>query len=286
MLVGTHTSEQYGHAYPATTMDYTWAEYMEAAHALGRKYDANWVTASWARCDGVQGAVGMMRRGWPEGLATVKAITAPMLDKFVMAHAPIAAWTWDVTGATWDMGEYLSGRPECWLNHQPIAPCRMVTVSIDLLSGVQVSAEAWMRRGAALVALVQALQLSGYVVDVWTVAGIEYNGRETWTRVRVGDTDGGILDFDRLMFAFAHPANARGVSYSLGYKQNDAKRRDGSIGFARTQVPAEWRGIVHMDTVASDACNWDNPRAVEQWVEQTYKDAVARAESSLTPNPH
>lgn len=265
-----------------STHDLTWGEYIRVCTGLGQKYDASWVTQGWVACDGVQGAVRMMERGWPEGMKRVTALTAPTLASHVSRNAPVARWAWDVTGANYDVGEMLSGVPECWQTYEATIQRPVITLSVNLLSGAGVSVDAYMRRGAAIIALIQALQASEYAVQAWTVAGMSWRGSDAWTRVKLTDDMGGPLDFDRLLFALAHPANARGVTYSLGYKLNGATYRDGSINWYRGNAEAKpddptWVGMLHFDGVQYNEANWEDDNSVSAWVERTYQKAVAIA---------
>lgn len=256
----------------------SWGEYREALKAVPSSYDVSGGNGRWW-CDAqdVGVALDLADRGWPEGQEYVRKITTPAVTSMAgrLEHADLG---FDVTGASFDVGEYLAGTPECWINplHTAAKPC--VTISMHTSTSGSISADVLRTRGAAVVALTLALQQSGYAVQVYAIDGGTVDDSQTiWIRTCLTDSGGGPLDTDRLLFALAHPAAARQLTYSLeilytGYTFNRPHR----LGWAReggssARPPEEWKTDLYLHASHWDDRDWTSPEAVGAWVVEMYE---------------
>jgi hypothetical protein len=216
-----------------------------------------------------QEALTLARHGWPEGMAAVRTISLPLVRAVVSDRTLTGGWAWDVTGAAYDVGEYLSGAPECWLTPETETAKPAVKIGFNLTSAAGVDQRTLMARGAAVVALVLALQTAGYVVEVTAAIGYapDYQ-RSGWLMVPCTDTEGGPLDTDRLLFALAHPAMPRALGFAILDKHILGGRHATWGGWAQTPPPGEydcWIGEIGLNRT-----NWQSPEAQRAWVEAQF----------------
>ncbi len=262
----------------------SWEAFLEAANKLPSNAMA-WAAGSgraWA--DGVNTAgeaLQIARTGWPAGMEFIRSITTPIVDKMAgTIEAHDERWGWDVTGAAYDVGEYLSGAPECWLAPTLISDKPCITIAANITSSGMIDALQLKRRGAAVVALTLALQASGYAVRAYAIVGMasDTDSEEdtSWLRWALTDDNGGPLDTDRLLFALAHPASPRVLGYGLGI---DAAGKDPTRehwmpwpkGGKDARPPAEWKADLYLHAVHASDANWEDDASVSAWVASQYE---------------
>jgi hypothetical protein len=248
-------------------------------HRASDGHDAAWYGGIKNR-GAFQAALSIARRGWPEGMRHVNTLTAPMVNALAPAMASDGGWSWDVTGAAYDVGEYLSGAPECWLTSG--APASRPVVTIQSLAAVYggVDADAINRRGGACVALAMALERAGYAVRIEVVHGfgLRYTpGTEGWIKYVLTDDNGGPLDVDRIIFALIHPAAHRALRHAVAYRvANVSAACFESFPFVRSTCP--WDASIALPALTDSAVNWDSPRSVNAWLQNTL-DRITKGEN-------
>lgn len=225
-------------------------------------------------------ALSLARRGWPEGMAHVNALTAPMVSALAPAMSQDGGWAWDVTGAAYDVGEYLTGVPECWLTSQ--APTSKPTVTIQALAAIYggVDSGAINRRGGACVALAIALERAGYAVRVEIVHGFGLRftpGTEGWIKYVLTDDNGGPIDVDRIIFALIHPAAHRGLRHAVAYRVAKVRAdKFEAFPFVRSSCP--WSASIVLPAMTDSAVDWSSARSVNAWLQNTL-DRITRGEN-------
>jgi hypothetical protein len=266
----------------------SWDEYLDALAALpqhsaigGREWAGGAPTLA--------EALPLARAGWPEGMALVRSVSLPILSALTDHAQTVGDWTFDVTGADYDVGEYLSGAPECWLAREPSTERPCVTLSVHTGSAGIVPHAAIQNRGAAIVALTLALQGAGYAVKVYGVDGgtVSDEPHDVWTRTTLSDDNGGPLDADRLLFALAHPAATRTLAYSHRIAKSHhaaSHAREPSLHHpttgAQPPLPVGWTTDLHLSRLMPDDADWSSPAAVEAWVTATFDRLTGRAVAS------
>jgi len=193
-------------------------------------------------------------------------------------------WTWDVTGAGYDMGEYLAGTPECWLQTPPLRSKPGVDVQMDSFLSCAVDPYAMKLRGAATVALTLALQQAGYAVRVSAALGFRTTagarGRQIWARVILSDDRGGPLDTDRLLFMLAHPAAVRWLQFVHGSivagHDHDAMTQEVYGAPTGMHNPFATAETVSVPSMILGHGDWSSPAACERWVAETFARITAR----------
>ena|ERR1043166_10252420 len=179
-------------------------------------------------------ALALARDGWPEGAARVKQIATALSDRIQgsLNERQIAAW--DVTGADVDVGRFVVGEPENMIDFVPDvvnAPAKFLRVVINISASHAFTVDQITRKGAAVVALVDALESQGYRVEIDAVECSASDRRPTHTHTTVIRLKqaGEPCEIDRLAFAMAHPAMLRRLHFS----------------FVET-LSAEWRARIHV----------------------------------------
>lgn len=221
--------------------------------------------------------------GWPEGAARIRQYT----DRWVPQLASLVAlpqYTPDVTGEYFDVGVLMTGEPEHWFARED-APAAVAgggavhRVVINLSASAGVDASALVRRGAAVAALVSALELSGASTEVIACAAIQGYGREASTLTislalkRPGDA----LDLDRLALLAVHPAGLRRIWFALWESMlTDAQRdryevrKHHRYGLP-TDLPLAEQGDVYAPAMRGSAGAFGDDTAAEAWVREQLK---------------
>jgi hypothetical protein len=255
-------------------LDYlSWSEYREALSKLDPSKQVG--DRAWCGTESIGEALAIADKGWPEGMERVRDISLPVMDSIASSTEAVRGrWRWDVQGADYDVGTYLAGVPECWLDRSAIKTKPLITISANIVSSWAIPKEALEMRGAAVVALTQALQTAGYAVRVYAIEGMlpRPGKRNVWHRVCLTDDKGGPLDMDRLLFALAHPSAARQLGYALGC--NAAGVSTGDIGWPsdnqNTMPPDEWASDIYLHAPYISDTRWNDKESVTKWVTETY----------------
>lgn len=256
----------------------SWDEYLDAASALppgssstGKADDE---ARKWAGTRSIGDALKIARTGWQDGARLVGEVALPIVDKITRTREEPGAWGWEVTGADYDVGEYLRGSPECWLTPETPRQTRVITIMANVTTSCGIPTRMIELRGAAVVALALSLQASGFIVRVYKCEGypVGYKGTLAFHRALLTDDQGGPTDTDRLLFALAHPAAARQIGYCLGSILGGGKPGD-SLGVPSNPdlKAAGWECDVYLPAAQWRDANWNDEASVSKWVEGQYE---------------
>lgn len=202
--------------------------------------------------------VKLATQGWPEGAAQCAAV-ATRLGDVASSRITQPEPFYDVTGLDLDVAEYLSGRPECWLDaRETYSPASGSVVKIVVSVGVSwaISNEQMIRRGIAIAAATSALEAAGRSVELWVALAVASKpGAKPVALARVCVKRAGQpLDLGVVSFASAHPAMLR----RLGFAWLDHCTEQGVKGVASrngygypADPPAEYLGDVLAPSITS-----------------------------------
>jgi hypothetical protein len=169
-------------------------------------------------------AIVLARHGWPDGAAQAKRLLADLeLPPIQETHS---VTQYDVTGSYVDIGEYVQGTPECMVAFQEDK--RAVRFLHIVVSGYYAAiqdSEEVMRRGVAIVAVIDALESRGIRCSVELLTRFHPTFEVS---VRLKETTDP-LNLDVLAFAVAHPAMFRRVLFGVADAQPDETRN--RLGF-------------------------------------------------------
>lgn len=112
----------------------------------------------------------------------------------------------DVTGEYFDVADFLSGEPEVFRRDEigqqkPVVP---VYVNFGMLGDI--SPDIIENRGCAIVALVDELQSSGFIVDLRIVKATKYDYDHVYADIKVMTNP---VDLDEIAFLIANPLTQR-----------------------------------------------------------------------------
>ena len=165
-------------------------------------------------------AVRLAEYGWSSGAARAARLMDRIEAAAVQAAAVAPAGRAIVTGPVGHapvVPAYIAGRPDDMLRWTGTAERPVVRVAVNNSHVCTAKAENIIRRGAAVAALIQALQARGYAVAVDAVFTVtsEPSGRGSRSYMTVAlHRPEHPLDVDRLAFALAHPAMLRRLVFS------------------------------------------------------------------------
>jgi len=156
-------------------------------------------------------AVRLAECGWAEGRQRIASLSAAVYEK-VGERILRPELTYDVCGDAWDMGRVLSGEPECAMRWQetevPVAASgKVVRIVVNGTASWSVTREVLFTRGAAICALVDALEASGRRCEVTVATCITASASRLTTRI-ITKAAGDALQPETLAFALAHASNA------------------------------------------------------------------------------
>lgn len=236
-------------------------------------------------------SIQMATDGWEEPRDDVNSIAAGIAaDAFRETESQRPKFQFDVAGGTIDMGRMLSGEPECMLDFrmQPgMGNDRVVTLLVGICCSARVNPETLMKRGAAVVALIDILAATGRSVEVYLEAttqvteGGDYRGKTRnmtcVSRVKAPEQP---MDLDQLMFAIAHPGSFRKLVFAQWERMPQAD--DLGMGYGMP-MKVQAREAVEA-TVVLDNPNSNDPEEVTDPVGWIVKilEQVAHAEQVRT----
>ena len=191
------------------------------------KYDRASKTSrsmSWDLGIGYEGAVEMAADGgyWPEGAEQMIEATSEAQELKSAGLAPEIDY--DVTGAVLDMDEYLAGEPECFSTELQDQHIDVIKIGVQQYTSGRNDAKEYIRRGAALMSVIDDLEARGFRVEIWgCTSGL---ARKDFSNGKF-KKDGNGIDMrtclkraeeawspSSVAFGLAHPAFARRLGFA------------------------------------------------------------------------
>lgn len=172
----------------------------------------------WSGPDGgetLEGSLKLARKGWDKGRSDVRAIA-----NLLTIDVERPAIGYDVVGDTWDMGKVINGEPECamlWVHEEKEKP--IISVCVNTTVSAYINESLIRTRGAAILALIEAIELTGRRVELTCIFSEGPNngwrGGKPWDiRVTIKHADEPAQD-DMIAFAVAHPAFSRRFGHGV-----------------------------------------------------------------------
>jgi len=206
----------------------SWSEYLTAAHAdtVGRgeaiahsstKDDDDWCGSS------VEEWPTLERLGWDAVYPEIKELTDEVTDDLRPLLAETFVKRMGVKGHKVEMGRFLSGSPVCMSQIKPIKVAtvgRVVTILVNGGFSAGVDTADVKRRGVAICALVEALNLMQHSTEIWVeipmgaTSGKHEAGSRHVTLFKLKSAEDE-LDMARLMYVIAHPSALRRTWFSF-----------------------------------------------------------------------
>jgi hypothetical protein len=233
--------------------------------------------ASWAE------ALQLARSGWPDGCAEIEALTAQIFAAVADRVLRSEVIT-DVCGEMIDMGSYCEGRPDCWLatHHSDELACGTQTVTIvaDVCASAGIGKDVIFTRGAALTALVAALELAGRPCEVIVTANTKLAAEVRVLVKRAGEP----LQLDALAFALAHPAMLRRMMFAVWETAPRSVLRECGIypnkGYGAVCETTGARGDVYLPPARFREPQWSSIESAKAWVLERLREHGVAVEHS------
>lgn len=175
-----------------------------------KKSSAQEGNASFRGTDSFDEALQLARYGWPQGLEAVNR--ARELVKIPEGEADRRTVpTFADEGDEVAVDRFLEGESDCWYTF-PVVEVprsgRVVQVVVDGCASFGVSKDAIAAKGAAALAIVDALEARGLRVELYLCAAAQHTGTTWDVRVLLKRSED-VLELDRLAFFLTHAATLR-----------------------------------------------------------------------------
>lgn len=233
--------------------------------------------AGWSGTATFEDAMRLAKEGWPEGMARVKEMTES-LWKVIGQQMTRVDVDYDVAGSFADVDRFLTGEPENMVlfveDENVRGRGKVVKIWANMAASCGVSTETIFCRGAAVVALVDALEKLGYSCEIVVASAIagRWRGDEDVLQYDVCVRKAGEpLDLDRLAFALANAAWLRRLVFSAKEQEDEGIRRrfgiPGGYGY-----PTEGRGNtseergIEVPSLRLGTHHWETQEAAAEWV--------------------
>ena len=226
-------------------------------------------------------AVSLVRDGWDAGTA---AITKKISDVKGQEVYEAISYKWDVVGELFDIGAVLSGEPECWLQPEQNQVKRLIKIAVSTDYSGSITEQQIINRGAAIVALVDALQGDPANIVELTCGAWSKNVPPLGTVESMIHFGMSPLPMNDITFAMAHPSMLRRFYFAcweIENKNNDASGSPGNMDPAEQAeyslyMPClrSWNGLEELDTPEGSA-RWVERQVARLTAAPTYEDDTA-----------
>lgn len=179
---------------------------------------------------------------WPEGAKNL--LEAKIETDVLMKDQTAPAEETDVTGHTLDVGDFLAGVPDCWIGEGEEEECSapIVVIGVQIGRRASVKSASVMRRGAAVLSLIDKLEGEGIRCELWALWANADHGYQSDFRVKVKGAED-TWSPDSVAFALGHPCFNRRLAFRLCESEPELKALWGS-GYGR--------GVSRVSTTAKD----------------------------------
>lgn len=154
-------------------------------------------------------AISFMKNGW----STSKKIRIEAENLEKSLEAP-HGYKYETTGEILDVGTFLTGKPECWLEPDMVDNRKVYKIVVNSGYHANVNKNIIENRGIAIVSLIDLLQEDGHIVEleIVKVTNNILNKKELKIKFEIGTSP---LDIDKLSFMVANPAFLRRIIFAI-----------------------------------------------------------------------
>lgn len=257
--------------------------FVEGAMARADQYGASHRRGdNWTGSESFADAIELGENGWMEVRDKVEGLTAGLIGQVREMIVPAIDWQLSTAGGPVAMGRYMVGDPRCQLRPVMVEGRGQRPVTRILVSGTcsaAVKAKTIIRRGVAVVALIELLAFANRAVELYVentvspTTGRSTRTHTTVTRVKEASEP---LDVNRVMFAMAHPSMQRRLVFASQEGEPDSVRKTFGFGGGDYGLPLN---LKMGDAIGADVkcetlrpgTTWDTASSV-RWIVQTLRD--------------
>lgn len=166
-------------------------------------------------------AVKLATEGWHEERDSLDKMLRVLQEQIGERFQTVKRSYNSVHGGRVDMGRFLGGRPDHMVAYRKVATtaqgkiCRLI---LDYGANGNTPAEQMLKRGVTITALVDLLATMGISIELWGETTIKVGKEQTHTTLVQMHDPREPLDIDSLMYAIAHPAMLRRLTFSVREK--------------------------------------------------------------------
>lgn len=171
--------------------------------------------AEWAGTESLADAVTLATHGWDEKRPDVDKLFAQLETDIASAMDEPFTTYYAHSGDSVDMGRYMSGDPECMVDYVTEPQARMGRVVRVIINGAMscgISADDIVRRGVAVVALLDVIHKLGVGVELAVEMPVSSGNTKYSTVVKLHDSSE-MLDINNMMYAVCHPSMLRRLAF-------------------------------------------------------------------------
>lgn len=212
--------------------------------------------------------------GWDQEVAPTEHIAGRVIDRVWSERtlAPSVTTRYDVSGGSVDIDRYLTGEPECLLELIPRQVAQAGrAVRLVIHNGVRatVSPETYRRRGAAVVALIDALRQADHPLEIWAGSDATFQtGQPRWSYLVQIQAACDPLDIGRVIFFASHPGAHRQLGFAVRTSKDHPGHGDhvgGSHPLGPSCVPDDHTGTTIVLPQLHDDRSWSEAECAA-WV--------------------
>lgn len=190
----------------------------------------------WAKSESLQDSVDMAHTGYAEVRPQVESLMEIMEERLAERFGNRFVTQYAVAGGTVDIGKFVTGEPECmleWVSEPAASMGRVVKVAVAGTASSSIDPEDMVRRGTAVVALLDTLHKLGVGLELWwdsTISGSDSTDHSTVVKLHDSSNP---LDIDDLMWAVCHPSMLRRVTFAVQERSKTAKAQGVGGGYGK-----------------------------------------------------
>jgi hypothetical protein len=177
-----------------------------------KTYDKEWYAS-----DNFDHASSLLVDGWDGPTREIMRITDSVRETIGEVVKPLIQFAMNVYAPRVDIGMWATGDPNCFIEcyeEDGLRPERFVRLLIDSTFSAMVSPKDIITRGAAVIALCDALNLCGYSTEVFTVCAVS-SGKDKCFSIIPVQTAGQPWDVRSAIMPLAHPSFLRRMHFGI-----------------------------------------------------------------------
>lgn len=171
----------------------------------------------WYGSDNFEHAQSLLVDGWDGPTREIMRITDTVRETIGEVVKPLIQFAMNVYAPRVDIGMWATGDPNCFIEcyeEDGLRPERFVRLLIDSTFSAMVSPKDIITRGAAVIALCDALNLCGYSTEVFTVCAVS-SGKDKCFSIIPVQTAGQPWDVRSAIMPLAHPSFLRRMHFGI-----------------------------------------------------------------------
>ena len=172
---------------------------------------------TWYESDNFEHATSLLVDGWEGPTKEIMRITDTVRETIGEVVKPLIQFAMNVYAPRVDIGMWATGDPNCFIEcyeEDGLRPERFVSIVVDSTFSAMVPTRDIITRGAAIIALCDALNLCGYSTEVFTVCAVADGRYKCYTIVPVQNA-GQPWDVRSAIMPLAHPSFLRRMHFGI-----------------------------------------------------------------------